>query len=140
MTLQALSSQIPFKIGNLTDFKAFFLDMLTEFHLLVPVKIWKTTKHLLGRFVWQSHIFTSVIIFESICFQDYMTVRNNRLWEQVYSLWHASVFPNFGTWPRLPKIKFLTTRLGCILLRTNTIRVKELQKIWNFITQLLGRK
>ena len=39
MTLQALSSQIPFKIRNLTDFKAFFLDMLTEFHLLVPVKI-----------------------------------------------------------------------------------------------------
>ena len=35
----ALSSQIPFKIRNLTDFKAFFLDMLTEFHLLVPVKI-----------------------------------------------------------------------------------------------------
>ena len=44
MTLQALSSQIPFKIGNLTDFKAFFLDMLTEFHLLVPVKIWKNHK------------------------------------------------------------------------------------------------
>ena len=44
MTLQALSSQIPFKIGNLTDFKAFFLDMLTEFHLLVPVKIWKKHK------------------------------------------------------------------------------------------------
>ena len=63
MTLQALSSQIPFKIRNLTDFKAFFLDMLKEFHLLVPVKIWKTTKHLLGRFVWQSHIFTSVINF-----------------------------------------------------------------------------
>ena len=41
MTLQALSSQIPFKIGNLTDFKAFFLAMLTEFHLLVPIKIWK---------------------------------------------------------------------------------------------------
>ena len=39
MTLQTLSSQIPFKIRNLTDFKAFFLDMLTEFHLLVPVKI-----------------------------------------------------------------------------------------------------
>lgn len=44
MTLQALSPQIPFKIGNLTDFKAFFLDMLTEFHLLVPVKIWKNNK------------------------------------------------------------------------------------------------
>lgn len=44
MTLQALSSQIPFKIRNLTDFKAFFLDMLTEFHLLVPVKIWKKHK------------------------------------------------------------------------------------------------
>ena len=44
MTLQTLSSQIPFKIRNLTDFKAFFLDMLTEFHLLVPVKIWKNHK------------------------------------------------------------------------------------------------
>ena len=44
MTLQALSSQLPFKIGNLTDFKAFFLAMLTEFHLQVPVKIWKNHK------------------------------------------------------------------------------------------------
>ena len=57
MTLQALSSQIPFKIRNLTDFKAFFLDMLTEFHLLVPVKIWKNHKASTREFVWQSHIF-----------------------------------------------------------------------------------
>ena len=40
----SLSSQIPFKIGNLTDFKASFLAMLTEFHLLVPIKIWKQTQ------------------------------------------------------------------------------------------------
>ena len=31
MTLQALSLQIPFKIGNLADFQAFLPAMLTDF-------------------------------------------------------------------------------------------------------------